>query len=158
MLSSRSILFGVYSADGAELAVRAVLGQQISVAGARTLAGEMVTRCGQPLPLADGEIVLDPVADREETGRRLVAPRRIGPWTASYVTKQALGDPDAFLPTDLGVRRALARLGQASDPAGGAAFAERWRPWRAYAVQHLWAAQDQMPMIKQRETRKEVVA
>lgn len=189
------------SADGAELAMRAVLGQQISVAGARTLAGELVTRRGQQLPeplaedgglthlfpqpaaiadadlaafampearrdalrnlaraLADGEIVLDPGADREEAGRRLVALRGIGPWTASYVAMRALGDPDAFLPTDLGVRRVLARLGQESDPAGVAALAERWRPWRAYAVQHLWAAQDHMPMIERQATRNEVVA
>ena len=60
---------------------------------------------------------------------------------------RALGDPDAFLPTDLGVRRALERLGR-SDPAlrGGcppqeaARLAERWRPWRAYALVHLWGA------------------
>src|SRR5918994_1404031 len=55
--------------------------------------------------LAGGEIVLDPGADREEAGRRLVSLRGVGPWTASYVAMRTLGDPDAFLPTDLGVRR-----------------------------------------------------
>ena len=185
------------SVDGAELAVRAVLGQQISVAGARTLAGGLVARYGQPLPetlveegglthlfpgpdaladadftalampasrrdalgnlaraLAGGEIALDPGADRGGAQRRLLALRGIGPWTASYVAMRALGDPDAFLPTDLGVRRALSRLARASDPARVAALAERWRPWRAYAVQHLWAAQ----MTERSTTKREVAA
>ena len=189
------------SVDGAELAVRAVLGQQVSVAGARILAGGIVARCGQPLsePLAEdgglthlfpepaaiadadlaavavpaarrgalsnlaralavGEIALDPGADREEAERQLVALHGIGAWTASYVAMRALGDPDAFLPTDLGVQRELVRLGQPGDPASAAALAERWRPWRAYAVQHLWAAQKHMPMTKRAATRKEVVA
>jgi AraC family transcriptional regulator of adaptative response / DNA-3-methyladenine glycosylase II len=99
--------------------------------------------------LAGGEIVLDPGADREEAGRR-------------PVDRLLRGDANAGRPRRVpahGSRGpALARFGQASDPAGVDARAERWRPWRAYAVQHLWAAQDQMPMIKQRETRKEVVA
>jgi AraC family transcriptional regulator of adaptative response / DNA-3-methyladenine glycosylase II len=189
------------SVDGAELAVRAVLGQQISVAGARTLAGAVVASCGQPLSeplaedgglthlfpepaaiadadsaavavpaarrgalsnlaraLAEGEIVLDPGADREEAERQLVALHGIGAWTASYVAMRGLGDPDAFLPTDLGVRRALAQLGEPSDPASAVALAERWRPWRAYSVQHLWAAQKHMPMTKKPATKKEVVA
>jgi AraC family transcriptional regulator of adaptative response / DNA-3-methyladenine glycosylase II len=55
---------------------------------------------------------------------------------------RALADPDAFLPTDLGVRHALTALEVASDPAGAAVHAERWRPWRAYALQHLWASLD----------------
>jgi AraC family transcriptional regulator of adaptative response / DNA-3-methyladenine glycosylase II len=108
--------------------------------------------------LADGEIALDPGADREEAQRRLLTLPGIGPWTASYVAMRALGDPDAFLPTDLGVRRALARLGQPSDPASAAGLAERWRPWRAYAVQHLWAAQTHLPMTKKSAMKKEVVA
>ena len=53
---------------------------------------------------------------------------------------RALGDPDAFPASDLGVRRALERRGAAGDPAAAARAAERWRPWRAYAVQHLWAS------------------
>jgi AraC family transcriptional regulator of adaptative response / DNA-3-methyladenine glycosylase II len=64
----------------------------------------------------------------------------IGPWTAAYVALRGLGDPDAFLPGDLGVRRGLAALGQASSPADAARIGERWRPWRGYALQYLWAA------------------
>jgi AraC family transcriptional regulator of adaptative response / DNA-3-methyladenine glycosylase II len=59
----------------------------------------------------------------------------IGPWTQSYVAMRALRDRDAFLPTDLGVKHALAALGHAGDPV---ALAERWRPYRAYAVVNLW--------------------
>jgi AraC family transcriptional regulator, regulatory protein of adaptative response / DNA-3-methyladenine glycosylase II len=58
----------------------------------------------------------------------------VGPWTADYVALRALADPDAWLPTDLGVRHALARLG------AGPEAAERWRPYRAHAVAHLWAS------------------
>ena len=189
------------SADGPELAIRAVLGQQVSVAGARTLAGRLVARCGEPLPkslaapdaglthlfprpdavaeigvvdlavpaarrralrdlalaLAEGAITLDPGSDREETQRKMLSLRGIGPWTASYVAMRALGDPDASLPTDLGVRRAVAKLGHAGDPAGVAALAERWRPWRAYATQHLWASLGDAPGI-QEPTKREVVA
>jgi len=160
--------------DGGELAVRAVLGQQISVAGARTLAGRLTSALGAPLPeslaggalthafpssaalaaagsaelpltrarahavrtlataLADGSLALDPGADRDATRERLLTLPGVGPWTAEYVAMRALGDPDAFPATDLGVRKALERLGPV-DP-------ERWRPWRAYAVQHLWAS------------------
>ena len=168
------------AADGADLAIRAVLGQQISVAGARTLAGRLVARFGAPLSAPDGglthlfpepaalltgdparfsmprarvatlfrlcaaldagEIVLDGSVDREETVRALLALRGIGPWTASYVAMRALGDPDAFLPTDLGIKHAFARLGEASDPKRIGARAERWRPWRAYATFHLWGS------------------
>jgi AraC family transcriptional regulator of adaptative response / DNA-3-methyladenine glycosylase II len=63
----------------------------------------------------------------------------VGPWTASYVAMRALGDRDAFLPTDLGVRRGLERLGVPGDPRSAERYAERWRPFRSYAVQHLWA-------------------
>ena len=162
--------------DGAELAVRAVLGQQVSVAGARTLAGRLTARFGEPLPpsladaderlthtfpsaaalaaadpaelpltrararavralataAADGSVALDPGADRDATRARLLTLPGIGPWTAEYVAMRALGDPDAFPASDLGVRKALERLGPA-DP-------DRWRPWRAYAVQYLWAS------------------
>jgi AraC family transcriptional regulator of adaptative response / DNA-3-methyladenine glycosylase II len=183
--------------DGAELAFRAVLGQQVSVAGASTLAGRLVARCGEPLPealaterdeptrlfpgpdavagavledlgvpgarretlrglaraLAGGGVVLDPGSDREEVERGLLELRGIGPWTASYVAMRALGDPDAFLPTDLGVRKAL--LGHAGDRRSVAALARGWRPWRAYATQHLWASlEDEMDQT----TKKEVVA
>lgn len=175
------------AADGAELAVRAVLGQQVSVGGARTLAGRLAAAHGTPLAdalpncetaqqatlahafptagaiaaldpeelpmprargralvglcaaLAEGEIVLDPGADREETRRQLVALPGIGPWTAEYVAMRALGDPDAFPASDLGIRHALAALDQPHDARAAAALSERWRPWRAYAALHLWA-------------------
>ena len=71
---------------------------------------------------------------------RLLALPGIGPWTAEYVAMRALRDPDAFLPTDLGVRHALERLGEDGAPASAARLAERWRPFRAYALQHLWAS------------------
>jgi AraC family transcriptional regulator of adaptative response / DNA-3-methyladenine glycosylase II len=69
----------------------------------------------------------------------LLALPGVGEWTASYVAMRALRDLDAFLPTDLGIRRALEALGQPSDRRSVEATAERWRPWRAYAAQHLWA-------------------
>ena len=58
---------------------------------------------------------------------------------------RAFADPDAFLPTDLGVRHALERLGQRAAPSDATALAERWRPWRGYAVQHLWASLPSRP-------------
>jgi len=168
------------SVDGFEIAVRAVLGQQVSVAGARTIAGRLVHRFGKPLTAPDGDLthvfpepaalvdadlgelgipgsrqetvrtlagavaagdlVLDRGADRAEVVAKLQALRGIGPWTASYIAMRALGDPDVFLPGDLGVRRALEKLGQPGDPNSASALAEAWRPWRSYAVQHLWGA------------------
>jgi AraC family transcriptional regulator of adaptative response / DNA-3-methyladenine glycosylase II len=165
--------------DGEELAVRAVLGQQVSLAGAATLAGRLVQDYGEELArplgtvthrfpaaaalaeadpdrlampvsrrraliglasaLAAGELSLDAGADRAEARERLLALPGIGPWTADYVAMRALRDPDAFLPGDLGVRHALERLGEDGRPAAAARLAERWRPYRAYAVQHLWA-------------------
>jgi AraC family transcriptional regulator, regulatory protein of adaptative response / DNA-3-methyladenine glycosylase II len=95
--------------DGAELAMRAVLGQQISLAGAVTLA------------------------------RRLVAEHG-GPWTTEYIAMRALRDPDAFMPSDLGVRHALERLGRNGRAGNALRLAETWRPFRAYAVQHLWGS------------------
>ncbi len=169
--------------DGSELAVRALLGQQVSVAGARTLAGRLAAAHGEPLPerfgaetgpvrlfpsaeaiaelppaafavpsgrgraivslaaaVAGGEVDLRPGADREVVSARLLAIPGIGPWTVAYIRMRALSDPDAYLPSDLGVRRALERLGRRADPRSSLALAERWRPYRAYGVQHLWAA------------------
>ncbi|MFU8871904.1 AlkA N-terminal domain-containing protein [Micromonospora sp. SL4-19] len=90
--------------------------------------------------VADGSLDLDPGGDREEAVRRLTALPGIGPWTAGYVAMRALGDPDVFLPTDLGVRRGAAALGQPDDPKTLDAYADRWRPWRSYAVIRLWRA------------------
>jgi AraC family transcriptional regulator, regulatory protein of adaptative response / DNA-3-methyladenine glycosylase II len=169
--------------DGAELAVRAVLGQQVSVAGARTLTARLVAALGQPvddpvgglthrfptvdavagapddllaLPasrrvalrsvaaaIAAGELQLGAGADRRRADAVLRAVPGIGPWTASYVAMRGLGDPDAFLAGDLVVQRAIGhRLGAAGSvtPAAATALAERWRPWRSYAVVHLWAS------------------
>jgi AraC family transcriptional regulator of adaptative response / DNA-3-methyladenine glycosylase II len=90
--------------------------------------------------LADGELRLDPGADRDEALRRLRALPGIGPWTAGYVAMRALADPDVFLPGDLGVRRSLRALGAPDDPRGATALAAAWAPWRSYATQHLWQA------------------
>src|SRR5271165_3317661 len=201
--------------DGSELALRAVLGQQVSVAAARRLGARLVASYGKPLSrpdgplthcfptaetlaaadpatlpmpqgralaltglaaaLASGELSLDPGAERDRAEAVLLALPGIGPWTASYIRMRALSDPDAFLPTDVGVLDALSRLGAVSQPAGSqpagsqpagsqpagsqpagpavgtgpaararnakaaAALAESWRPWRSYAVHHLWA-------------------
>jgi AraC family transcriptional regulator of adaptative response / DNA-3-methyladenine glycosylase II len=158
--------------DGFELAVRAVLGQQVSVPGARTLAGRLAERFGTrlqmpddspsvlfpgPADLADadlsglgltgarqatlralgaaaagGTLELDHGADPQQTAARLAELPGVGPWTISYILMRAVGDPDAFPASDLGLRRALERLG------GSTAQADRWRPWRAYAALHLW--------------------
>lgn len=160
------------AADGVELAARAVLGQQVTVSAARTLAGRLVTAYGKPLPktsgtltrlfptadtladapleelgmphsrrralrtvmaaLADGKVTLDPGADWEETQAALLSLPGIGPWTAGYLRMRALGDPDVFLPSDVGARAGLRRVG--ATPAS----VEAWRPWRSYALHHLW--------------------
>ena len=159
--------------DGFELAVRAIVGQQVSVAAARTVLGRLVARYGEPLseparrrdaPLPDGRgagrgrpgglpfprrrgealrslarlVAVDGCAStRAPTPRQALAALLdipgVGPWTASYVAMRALGDPDAFLPGDVGVQHALRLLG------GDAAAPDGWRPWRSYAVMHLWS-------------------
>jgi AraC family transcriptional regulator of adaptative response / DNA-3-methyladenine glycosylase II len=175
--------------DGSELALRAVLGQQVSVAAARRLGARLVASYGKPLSrpdgplthcfptaetlaaadpatlpmprsralaltglaaaLASGELSLDAGAERDRAEAVLLALPGIGPWTASYIRMRALSDPDAFLPTDVGVLDALSRLGalgaagtgpaRAGKAKAAAALAESWRPWRSYAVHHLWA-------------------
>ncbi len=164
--------------DGPEMAFRAVVGQQVSVAGARTVAGRLVTAYGKPLTrpdqglthhfptpdalaavdpqelpmprsrarsvvglataLASGDVDLGTAADPTSSVAALLALPGIGPWTADYLRMRVLGDPDAFLPSDLGVRRGLERLGAAGDPRSAAAAAQAWRPWRSYALMHLW--------------------
>ncbi|WP_225835932.1 AlkA N-terminal domain-containing protein [Streptomyces sp. NK08204] len=165
--------------DAAEFAVRAVLGQQVSTAAARTHAARLVTAHGKPLDdpegglthlfpspqalaavdpetlamprtrrttfttlveqLADGRLHLGAESDWSEARARLLALPGFGPWTVEVIAMRALGDPDAFLPTDLGIRRAAQELGLPSTPAALTARAAAWRPWRAYAVQYLWA-------------------
>jgi AraC family transcriptional regulator, regulatory protein of adaptative response / DNA-3-methyladenine glycosylase II len=191
--------------DGFELAVRAVLGQQVSVAAASTFAGRLAAQHGTPLApdgvtdgpmdgsvvgpmdgtadgpagrpwpcvvfpgpdvLADadlsgvgltsarqrtlrglaaaaasGRLTLDPGADPAEIAARLAELPGIGPWTIGYILMRAAADPDAFPEADLGLRRALARLGA---PAGHPA---RWRPWRAYAAMHLWTWPEQPQVL-----------
>ncbi|MGN6160262.1 MAG: DNA-3-methyladenine glycosylase 2 family protein [Marmoricola sp.] len=165
--------------DGWEAAVRAVLGQQVTVIGARRLAERFVERRGRDLGLAgehavgrlfprpadltdisgeawgmpgsrvralealaravdDGSVILDRSADRDDVRNAILAVPGIGPWTASYIAMRALGDPDVFLPTDAGVRRAAEALGLGSSPAGIERAAASWRPWRSYALMYLW--------------------
>ncbi|MEX2473720.1 AlkA N-terminal domain-containing protein [Marinobacter sp.] len=165
--------------DRFEFAVRAILGQQISVAAARTLAGRLVGRYGVALPddliagtgithrfpapeelagQAVGQIGLTRsradtlarvVARFAEPGfaeldgntllQQLAALRGVGPWTLSYMALRGLGDPDAFPATDLGILKAAARIGAPDNAKALTHHAERWRPWRAYAAQYLWA-------------------
>ncbi len=100
---------------------------------------------GLATALASGELSLDPGAERDRAEAIMLALPGIGPWTAAYIRMRALSDPDAFLPSDVGVLDALARLGaipEGNRPAqvrAAAALAENWRPWRSYAVHHLWA-------------------
>ncbi|MBK6011346.1 AlkA N-terminal domain-containing protein [Streptomyces sp. MBT53] len=165
--------------DEAEFAVRAVLGQQVSTAAARTHAARLVTAHGEPVDdpegglthlfpspqalaavnpeslampntrrttfttlvaqLADGTLHLGVESDWAEARAQLLNLPGFGPWTVDVIAMRALGDPDAFLPTDLGIRRAAQELGLPSTPAALTARAAAWRPWRAYAVQYLWA-------------------
>ncbi|HWG01277.1 MAG TPA: hypothetical protein VG164_05450 [Trebonia sp.] len=103
---------------------------------------------GLAAALASGAISLHPGADREAETARLRTLPGIGPWTASYIAMRALADPDAFLPADVGVLRGLRLLGAdvslSRDPAGVVALAGNWRPWRSYAVHHLWALLEQL--------------
>ena len=177
--------------DGVELAARAVLGQQVSVVAARTLATRLVTELGVPIELSgdhqvthlfptaealaevdpeqiamprargralatvagaivDGSVVLDRSADRGAVRAQLLALPGIGPWTADYIAFRVLGDPDVFLPTDVGVKHAAERL-RIDDVA---ARAEQWRPWRSYALIHLWSSLGDEPHETQ-PTKKE---
>jgi AraC family transcriptional regulator of adaptative response / DNA-3-methyladenine glycosylase II len=100
--------------------------------------------------LADGDVRLDRGADRDDVRRRLLDIPGIGPWTADYVALRALGHPDVFLPTDIGVRDALLRLER--DPADAPSLADGWRPWRSYAQLYLW--QTLSPTTTLASTRK----
>ena len=78
-------------------------------------------------------------ADADAAHGTLTALHGIGPWTAEYVAMRALRDPDAFMPTDLGIRKGAVALGLPDDPAHLRELTEHWRPWRSYAMAHLWA-------------------
>ncbi|MBO0702484.1 MAG: DNA-3-methyladenine glycosylase 2 family protein, partial [Candidatus Dormibacteraeota bacterium] len=90
--------------------------------------------------LATGALALDGSVDAATTRAALVALPGIGPWTANYIAMRALGDPDAFPIGDVGLRRAAERLGLPGEARALAQIAERWRPYRTYAVHHLWAS------------------
>ncbi|MEU5548704.1 AlkA N-terminal domain-containing protein [Micromonospora sp. NPDC047793] len=109
-------------------------------AGFRMPVGRRETIRRVARAVVDGGLDLAPGGDRQETARRLTATSGIGPWTAGYLAMRALGDPDAFLPTDLAVRRGAAALGLPDDPTALDAYATAWRPWRSYAVIRLWRA------------------
>jgi AraC family transcriptional regulator, regulatory protein of adaptative response / DNA-3-methyladenine glycosylase II len=170
--------------DGFEIAMRAVLGQQITVVAARRLAGELVKLHGRPViqasrihpalshvfpagrrlasapsiglgmpasrlatlkavaeaAMADANL-FRPFGGVDETVARLKAIRGIGEWTAQYIALRAVREMDAFPATDIGLLRGAASIdGVAVTPANLLGRAESWRPWRAYAAQHLWAA------------------
>ncbi|MFI9586828.1 AlkA N-terminal domain-containing protein [Streptomyces sp. NPDC052236] len=158
LVAARPGLRAPGSADPHELAVRAVLGEGLPLQEGRQLGDALVAAYGEPLPapsgglthlfpqaetlaglepatarratlrtlaaaLAAGAVTLDPGADRDETERQLLALPGIGPWAAGYIRMRALGDPDVYLAEDGAAR----------------ADAEGWRPWRTYAMHHLWA-------------------
>jgi AraC family transcriptional regulator of adaptative response / DNA-3-methyladenine glycosylase II len=164
--------------DGFELAVRAVLGQQVTVGAARKLAGQLVALCGETV--TDGSLsrvfpspdrvtradlaalgmpgarrdalralaaaaqadphLFRPFGTIEEAIARLRSIRGIGEWTAQYIALRALRETDAFPASDVGLLRgATRRRGARPTPAALLRRAEPWRPWRAYAAQHLWA-------------------
>ncbi len=155
--------------DGFELAVRALLGQQITVPAAIRLAGKLVARFGEPLrnfdpaltcvfpvprALAGAPLLCRPSPRRwwpthissllgglEEAVSQLCTLPGIGEWTAQYIAMRQLREPDAFPAADIGLMRAMADLEDLRPSASELlARAEQWRPWRAYAAQHLWAS------------------
>jgi AraC family transcriptional regulator of adaptative response / DNA-3-methyladenine glycosylase II len=171
--------------DGDEMALRVVLGQQVSLGAARTHARRLAERYGEPATdpegsltlrfpsierlaeldpeelaanalsgpesrrrcftdvvsaLASGSIDLGPGGDWERARAQLTRISGIGGWSAEMIAMRALGDPDAFPSSDVGVRRGARSMGLADRGSDLAAAAQRWRPWRSYAVQHLWAA------------------
>jgi AraC family transcriptional regulator of adaptative response / DNA-3-methyladenine glycosylase II len=170
--------------DGFELAVRAILGQQITVVAARRLAAQLVALHGKSLPanhgghrglshvfptpkrlasakslglgmpssrqsslkaLAEASAadpnLFRPFGTIEEAILRLRAIRGVGEWTAQYIALRAFREMDAFPSSDIGLLRGAAIIdGTRSTSTSLLTRAESWRPWRAYAAQHLWAA------------------
>jgi AraC family transcriptional regulator, regulatory protein of adaptative response / DNA-3-methyladenine glycosylase II len=145
--------------DPFEMAIRAMVGQQISVAGATTIMGRIASRHGVTpeslmrartnpgMPearwnairglaraVARGDVTFERGATLDESIATLTAMPGIGPWTAHYIAMRALREPDAFPHSDLGVRKAA---GMISDREL-LARAEAWRPYRAYATMLLW--------------------
>ncbi|AKU18045.1 AlkA N-terminal domain-containing protein [Luteipulveratus mongoliensis] len=170
------------SGDADEMAIRIVLGQQISTKAARTHAARLVQAYGDPLKepvgglthlfpepatlrrttpehlampasrqrtllamaeaLAEDAIDLTAGADREVTKAALLALPGIGPWSVESIAMRALGDPDAFPVSDLGIRAGIKEIGVSDKIASILEESLVWRPWRAYAAQHLWATSD----------------
>jgi AraC family transcriptional regulator, regulatory protein of adaptative response / DNA-3-methyladenine glycosylase II len=168
--------------DPVEFALRAVLGQQISISAARTHAARLAVAHGEPVcdpagglsrlfpdaaalaeadpdslamprsrresfaalstALAEGRIDLSAGSDWHEARAQLAALPGLGPWTLETIAMRALGDPDAFPASDLGVRAGAQQTGLPGDAPELTARAADWRPWRSYAVQYLWAATD----------------
>ncbi|MEE9607004.1 MAG: AlkA N-terminal domain-containing protein [Myxococcota bacterium] len=165
--------------DSFELAVRAIVGQQVSVAAATRFAGRLAEAYGEPVPTSRGlerlfptpealaaadlssigltrarahavaalaaavarkELTFDASRGLDATVRSLRELPGVGEWTAQYIALRALGEPDAFPASDLGLRRALARGGDLPDERQLAQLAEAWRPWRGYAAMYLWTS------------------
>ncbi|HVN83852.1 MAG TPA: AlkA N-terminal domain-containing protein [Candidatus Binatia bacterium] len=177
--------------DGFELAVRAILGQQVSVVAARQLASRLVARCGEAMPKSNGRPRLThifpspervaaadlstlgmpgarrgalaclarvaiaepdlfrPFGTVDEAIARLRSIPGIGEWTAQYIALRALREPDAFPASDVGLLRGAAQqTGERSTPAELRRRSEPWRPWRAYAAQHLWTTTSPMEVTR----------
>jgi AraC family transcriptional regulator of adaptative response / DNA-3-methyladenine glycosylase II len=170
--------------DGFEVAVRAILGQQVTVAAAATLAGRFARAFGEPIAtphagveilfptaariasadaaqvaalgivasrakaivalareVGSGALRLEPSAPVEDTLAALGRLPGVGPWTAQYVAMRALAWPDAFPHPDVAVLKAM----REKDGRRALARAEAWRPWRSYAVLHLWKSLEKFP-------------
>ena len=188
LVSARGAIRVAGGWDPFEVAIRTVIGQQVSVARARQLNGVLVARCGARLP--EGRLRPNPAGDRlrhafptpaeilgadlsslgmpgarvetlrsvataatedpalfargaslDETIARLRSIRGIGDWTAHYIAMRACRERDAFPASDVGLLRgAEDPMGRRPTPAALLERAEAWRPWRAYAAHHLWAA------------------
>jgi AraC family transcriptional regulator of adaptative response / DNA-3-methyladenine glycosylase II len=187
--------------DGFEIAVRAILGQQITVKGATRLAARIVASLGDrvadhadvpglthafPRPQWFAKVAMQRVGMPESravalaniaaaivTDPRLLDPRGdldqsvgelrglpgVGEWTAQYIAMRAMGETDAFLAADVGVQRVLARDGRRPTVTQVLTRAERWRPWRAYAMLHLWMSEaDVSPVVSIKPDRKNRIA
>jgi AraC family transcriptional regulator of adaptative response / DNA-3-methyladenine glycosylase II len=178
--------------DGFELAVRAILGQQVSVAAARKLAEHLVIGHAERVPkgfVCDPRLshvfpdaqsiaqaksikvgmpaarqsalqelaqasVSDPHLFRqsgsiEEAIERLRKIRGVGEWTAQYIALRALRETDAFPAADVGLLRGAELIDGAKLTVPHLLLrSESWRPWRAYAAQHLWAAAAARPSVQ----------
>ena len=162
--------------DPVEALFRTLVGQQISVASARTALGRLVAELGDgafPSPeviaqrgraslrgpgtridaivgiaeaIAEERLVLDIGMPVAEFRAALLAQRGIGPWTADYLAMRALGSPDVLPVDDLVIRQSATALGLPDDRGGLAGYGRRWSPWRSYAALHLWRARPVRPV------------